>query len=588
MDDPSDADSPPPPPSMPEGVTIERTHGGASVIRLAFDGDAERDAERALPPPEACAERLTHPTTSAPVFVIGTAHISAASADETRRLILAAEPDVVVLELDPRRLAHLVEDAQHPFPAARAARKVATHLDALRVVLSGDLVNVAGGLGYAAAGAVLGSQPGAEFLAAVDAAAEVGAAVVLGDLDARTTAARTWERIRARGKLRGRENARRRAAGEPSIEEEEAEATRAARSIDESGARGRGGANDAPSSSSSSSLASASARPTMLYPDGERRPAPAPTPRHVRELLAKAGCDVDAAVASAWQLALFADPRPEDVATARRCGAKVVELARSRAFLEEHAPWGGAAGGRVSGAASSRGATYDASWAVEQSVKRDRDLVLAHSLQRQDRAKKIVGVVGAGHVAGIKTLWDDAPSRASRAAYDECLAKTPRECTEVGAGSWWVEYAPYAGACGAGAALAGLAGLGGTKRGPPAAAAEAAKPGVAAASGFYAALGRAARLAAGVSVGAAFAGTFLATHALVNFGALATKLERAAREAERLGLVEPRKNQLTSEKWWSETEDEFGNARRAVSIRAKNAVRAYGDGEHPRGRMLYR
>jgi hypothetical protein len=25
-----------------------------------------------------------------------------------------------------------------------------------------------------------------------------------------------------------------------------------------------------------------------------------------------------------------------------------------------------------------------------------------------------------------------------------------------------------------------------------------------------------------------------------------------------------------------------------VSIRAKNAVRAYGDGEHPRGRMLYR
>jgi hypothetical protein len=320
----------------------------------------------------------------------------------------------------------------------------------------------------------------------------------------------------------------------------------------------------------------------MLYPDGERRPAPAPTPRHVRELLAKAGCDVDAAVASAWQLALFADPRPEDVATARRCGTKVVELARSRAFLEEHAPWG--AGGLVD--AASRGATYDASWAVEQSVKRDRDLVLAHSLQRQDRAKKIVGVVGAGHVAGIKALWDEAPSRASRAAYDECLAKTPRECSEVGAGSWWVEYAPYAGACGAGAALAGL-GLGGTKRGPLAAA-EAAKPGVASASGFYAALGRAARLAAGVSVGAAFAGTFLATHALVNFGALATKLERAAREAERLGLVEPRKNQLTSEKWWSETEDEFGNARRAVSIRAKNAVRAYGDGEHPRGRMLYR
>ena len=219
-------------------------------------------------------------------------------------------------------------------------------------------------------------------------------------------------------------------------------------------------------------------------------------------------------------------------------------------------------------------------------MKRDRDLVLAHSLQRQDRAKKIVGVVGAGHVAGIKTLWDDAPSRASRAAYDECLAKTPRECTEVGAGSWWVEYAPYAGARARARRSRGRGARGDEER-AAAAAAEAAKPGVAAASGFYAALGRAARLAAGVSVGAAFAGTFLATHALVN-DALATELERAAREAERLGLVEPRKNQLTSEKWWSETEDEFGNARRAVSIRAKNAVRAYGDGEHPRGRMLYR
>ena len=35
---------------MPEGVTIERTHGGASVIRLAFDGDAERVTMTATAP----------------------------------------------------------------------------------------------------------------------------------------------------------------------------------------------------------------------------------------------------------------------------------------------------------------------------------------------------------------------------------------------------------------------------------------------------------------------------------------------------------------------------------------------------------
>ena len=35
-------------------------------------------------------------------------------------------------------------------------------------------------------------------------------------------------------------------------------------------------------------------------------------------------------------------------------------------------------------------------WALSETIGHDRDLVLAHSLQRPKNAQKIVGVVGAG------------------------------------------------------------------------------------------------------------------------------------------------------------------------------------------------
>jgi pheromone shutdown protein TraB len=50
-------------------------------------------------------------------------------------------------------------------------------------------------------------------------------------------------------------------------------------------------------------------------------------------------------------------------------------------------------------------------WAIEESIARDRDLVLAHSLQRPENARKIVGVVGAGHLSGVGRLWEQVPTR---------------------------------------------------------------------------------------------------------------------------------------------------------------------------------
>ena len=200
----------PPDAGFPEGISLETT-SGVSVLRVSFDGDderARRDVEEQARMAEERNERavttvLRHPETNVPVEIIGTAHVSALAARQTRELILRTKPDVVVLELDPQRLASMLRDAQLRTPARHLAEtNVETHLDALRVLVRGRGIQVIGGLAYAAVGAVLGSQPGAEFLAAIDAAKETGAAVALGDLDAKTTTARLFARTKWRAALR--------------------------------------------------------------------------------------------------------------------------------------------------------------------------------------------------------------------------------------------------------------------------------------------------------------------------------------------------------------------------------------------------
>jgi hypothetical protein len=176
---------------FPEGISMG-TSSGLAVLRVAFDGDDERakfdeeemskkHAETADPSPTTTT--LFHPTTGVPVTIIGTAHVSALAARQTRELILRLKPDVVVLELDPQRLVSMLRDAQLKLPARHLAEtNVHTHWDALSVMYQGRLVQVMGGLAYAAVGAVLGSNPGAEFLAAVDAAKEVGAQIVVASI----------------------------------------------------------------------------------------------------------------------------------------------------------------------------------------------------------------------------------------------------------------------------------------------------------------------------------------------------------------------------------------------------------------------
>ena len=143
MSDPPEA---PPDAGLPEGVSLETT-SGVAVLRVSFDGDderARRDAEEEARLAEAERDAravttvLRHPETNVPVEIIGTAHVSALAARQTRELILRTKPDVVVLELDPQRLASMLRDAQLRTPARHLAEtNVETHLDALRVPVRG-------------------------------------------------------------------------------------------------------------------------------------------------------------------------------------------------------------------------------------------------------------------------------------------------------------------------------------------------------------------------------------------------------------------------------------------------------------------
>mmetsp|Transcript_8788 Transcript_8788/g.35938 ORF Transcript_8788/g.35938 Transcript_8788/m.35938 type:complete len:512 (-) Transcript_8788:3557-5092(-) len=498
----------PPPPPLPDGVSFGTAPGGVRVINIRFDED-EWEIRWAKVP----HAMLRHPETRAAVTLIGTAHISKAAAEETRELIMRERPDVVVLELDPHRLNALVRDAHTAKPCQAAAdRFVSTSL-----FQSGPTQAI--GLAYTLVGALLGTTPGAEFLGAIDAAKEVGAEVVLGDLDVKITTSRVWKRqFHELGRM---ETYR----GRPRVSEDEA--------VDED------------------LLPSEDLRIEIQNGEGEPIPVKYRLPSTARRIMRDAGCgtnrtELDKLEESVWRL--FGRPvRVDDIARLRGCGEKVLDYARSDDFLKQ--------------------ANLDGAPAMQKTIKEDRDLVLTHSLHRaagRARVKKVVGVVGAAHIPGIKEHWDSVPTDDSRDRYNEALNPIPKECAD--------DMTPgfFLGLClGATAAVSVGASRytwnrleAGSKQ-PHGAQAQA-----------YSRLLRQTRM-----LGFAWVGVFMlgaTTYALVSrtkvaLGELATGIERAAQEGEAQGLLSRRRNELRSDRW-TET-DELGN--RKIEVRATNAVSAY-------------
>ena len=148
---------------LPDGVRIELAQGGLPVISID-------DMDPSVPN----TAKLAHPISGADVFVLGSAHVSKASAEDVTKLIARVKPDVVLVELDRERLTSLLKNSSSEHPAAEAAKKVQTTFEAFKLIMKGETLLTVGSLGYAAVGAVLGTNPGAEFLAAVEGAQRQG------------------------------------------------------------------------------------------------------------------------------------------------------------------------------------------------------------------------------------------------------------------------------------------------------------------------------------------------------------------------------------------------------------------------------
>jgi pheromone shutdown-related protein TraB len=119
--------------------------------------------------------------------IVGTAHVSQRSVAEVREVIAQVRPDVVCVELDQTRYDALTK--------ASAFRD----LDVFKVVREGRTLYLLAHLALASyqrrIGASLGVKPGAELLAAVEAANASDIPVALIDRDINITLKRTWRNL---------------------------------------------------------------------------------------------------------------------------------------------------------------------------------------------------------------------------------------------------------------------------------------------------------------------------------------------------------------------------------------------------------
>ena len=119
--------------------------------------------------------------------IVGTAHVSQRSVDEVREVIARIRPEVVCVELDRPRYEALTK--------ANAFRD----LDVVKAVREGRALYLLAHLALAGyqrrLGASLGVKPGAEMLAAVEAANASGIPIELVDRDITITLKRTWRNL---------------------------------------------------------------------------------------------------------------------------------------------------------------------------------------------------------------------------------------------------------------------------------------------------------------------------------------------------------------------------------------------------------
>lgn len=121
------------------------------------------------------------------IYLLGTAHVSKRSVEEVRLAIDELRPDTVAVELDETRYETLADESRFgrvDLSAILSAGKAGLYLSSL--LFAGFQKRI---------GDRLGVRPGAEMLAAVEAARRVGATVVFADRDVQVTLMRCYRSL---------------------------------------------------------------------------------------------------------------------------------------------------------------------------------------------------------------------------------------------------------------------------------------------------------------------------------------------------------------------------------------------------------
>ena len=126
--------------------------------------------------------------------LVGTAHISSASVELVRQQIEEWKPDLVAIELCESRKAALLEpDALDNEDLLKILNEGRAHMNLLQSALAAEQRRM---------GIASGEKPGAELLAAIEAADEEGIPVELIDRDVVITLRRAWSKMGFREKFR--------------------------------------------------------------------------------------------------------------------------------------------------------------------------------------------------------------------------------------------------------------------------------------------------------------------------------------------------------------------------------------------------
>jgi pheromone shutdown-related protein TraB len=128
------------------------------------------------------------------IVLVGTAHVSERSVEEVREAIARHHPDIVAVELDPSRYKVLTGKREwRDLPITRIIKGSNPYFFIAQAFLAALQRRM---------GMEQGVEPGAEMLAAIEAAGESDLKVLLADRDISITLKRAWKRMTLREKLR--------------------------------------------------------------------------------------------------------------------------------------------------------------------------------------------------------------------------------------------------------------------------------------------------------------------------------------------------------------------------------------------------